>query len=222
MKTSPLSLPEQRNYEYGYKLALKLAGEQLGRGDIEEQCRQSGARYVVIDSQELAIVEYLNQSYQVTFPDIQISLVKGKAEVPIKDKILILHYLTLAKGTPIANKSIAFQELPEGASYFPTFSKRSIEPITKHFGREPHRLIEAAERLDGHKVDYGDAAVTINGFSRVPVTLVLWRGDEEFPPRSNILFDASIPGYLSTYDITVLCETITWKLVKFLREGRAK
>ena len=222
MKTSPLSLPEQRNYEYGYKLALKLAGEQLGKVDIEEQCRKSGARYVVIDSQELAIVEYLGQSYQVTFPDIEIAPVKGKAKVPVKDKILILHYLTLAKGTPIANKFIAFKELPEGASYFPTFSKRSIEPIMKHFGREPHKLIEAAEGLDGHKVDYGDVAVTIDGFSRVPVTLVLWRGDEEFPPRSNILFDASISGYLSTYDITVLCEAITWKLVKFLGEGRVK
>jgi hypothetical protein len=222
MKTSPLSLPEQRNYEYGYKLALKLAGEQLGRVDIEEQCRKSGARHLVVNSQELIIVEYLNQSYQVTFPDIQISLVKDKAEVPIKERILILHYLTQAKGTPIANKFIAFKELPEGASYFPTFSKRSIEPLVKHFGREPQRLIEAAERLNGRKVDYGDVAVTINGFSRVPVTLVLWRGDEEFPPRGNILFDASIPSYLSTYDITVLCETITWKLVKFLREGRVK
>jgi hypothetical protein len=222
MKTSPLSLPEQRNYEYGYKLALKLAGEQLGRVDIEEQCRKSGARHLVVNSQELIIVEYLNQSYQVTFPDIQISLVKDKAEVPIKERILILHYLTQAKGTPIANKFIAFKELPEGASYFPTFSKRSIEPLVKHFGREPQRLIEAAERLNGRKVDYGDVAVTINGFSRVPVTLVLWRGDEEFPSRGNILFDASIPSYLSTYDITVLCETITWKLVKFLREGRVK
>ncbi|GAH63797.1 unnamed protein product, partial [marine sediment metagenome] len=27
------------------------------------------------------------------------------------------------------------------------------------------------------------------------------------------------PDYLSTYDITVLCETIAWKLVKLLREG---
>jgi len=222
MKISPLSLPNQKNYEYGYKLAYKLAGEQLAKVDIEKQCHQSGARYLVIDSQKVIIVEYLSQSYQIAFPDIEVSLVDSKAEVPIKDKILILHYLTQAKGTPIANKFIAFKELPEGANYFPTFSKRSIEPLTEHFGREPHRLIGTAERLSGHEVDYGDGAVTINGFSRVPVTLVLWRGDEEFPSRGNILFDATIPSYLSTYDITVLCETITWRLIKFLREGSVK
>jgi len=215
-------LPKQKNYEYGYRQAYKLAGEQLGKVDIEEQCRKSGARYAVIDSQKLAIVEYLNQSYQVTFPDITVSLVNSEAQPPINDKILILHYLAQAEGTPIAHKFIAFKELPEGANYFPTFSKRSIEPLMKYFGGEPQRLIEAAEVLGGGKVDYGDVAVTISAFSRVPITLVLWRGDEEFSPRSNILFDASISSYLSTYDITVLCETIVWKLVRFLKEGRAK
>jgi len=222
MKISPLPLPDQKNYEYAYKLAYKLAGEQLGKVDIEEQCRKSGARHLVVDSQELIIIDYLNQSYQVTFPDIQVSLVGGGAEVPIKDKILILHYLTLAKGIPLANKFIAFKELPEGANYFKTFSKRSIEPLTEHFGREPHWLVDAADKLGGRKVDYGDVAVTISAFSRVPITIVLWRRDEEFPPRSNILFDATVPSYLSTYDIIVVCENITWKLVKFLKEGRAK
>jgi len=222
MKKSPLPLPDQKNYEYGYKLAYKLACEQLGKIDnLEQQCLRSGARYQVINSQQVIIVEYLNQRYQVTFPDINISLMDSEAEVPIRDKILVLHYLTLAKGVPISNKLIAFKELPEGASYFPTFSKRSIEPLIAHFGQQPHRLIAAAERLGGHAVDYGDVAVTINGFSRVPVTIVLWQGDEEFPPRGNILFDATISDYLSTYDITVLCETITWRLVKFLREGGA-
>jgi hypothetical protein len=128
----------------------------------------------------------------------------------------------MAKGVPISHKFIAFKELPEGANYFPTFSKRSIEPLIKYFGREPQRLVDAAEKLDGLKVDYGDVAVTISAFSRVPITIVLWRGDEEFPPRSNILFDATISDYFFTEDITVLCENITWKLVKFLKEGRAK
>ena len=215
-------MPKYKNYEYGYNLAYQLAGEQLAAtGDLEQQCRRSGAEYKLVDSRKIITVEYLNQSYQVALPDVEISLVDAEAEVPISDKILILHYLTLAKGVPLSHKLIAFQELPEGASYLRTFSKRSIEPMIKHFGREPQRLIDTAKRLGGRKVDYGDVAVTVNGFKLVPVTLVLWRGDEEFPPRGNILFDANISGYLSTYDITVLCDAIIWRLVRFLREGGA-
>ena len=220
MNNSLLSLPNQKNDEYGYKLAYKLACEQLAKVDgIEQQCLKSGARYLEIDSQQVIIIEYLNQSYQITLPDIEISLMDSEEEVPIRDKILILHYLTSAKGTPTSNKSIAYKELPEGSNYFPTFYKRAIKPLIDHFGKQPHLLVDAAGKLGGYKVDYGDVAVTINAFSRVPITLVLWQGDEEFPPEGSILFDATVSDYISTEDINVLCEIIAWKLVKFLRGG---
>jgi len=220
MNDSLLSLPEQKNYEYGYKLAYELASEKLAKVEaIEQQCLNSGASYQVIDSRQLIIVEYLNRSYQVTLPDIEISLVDSEEEVPLRNKVLILHYLTQAKGTPLANEAIAYKELPEGSNYFPTFYKRAIKPLVDHFGRQPQRLIAAAKELGGYRVDYGDAAVTINAFKQVPVTLVLWQGDEEFPPGGNILFDATVSDYLSPEDINVLCEIIAWSLVKFLREG---
>ncbi len=212
--------PTVKNDEYGYRLAYKLAGEQLANiDDIEQQCLKSGAQYQIIDSQKTIVVEYLNQSYQVTLPDVEVSMRDSEEAVSLKDKILILHYLTQAKGTPQSNKTIAYKELPEGANYFQTFSKRAIKPLVDHFGQEPQRLLNIAAVLGGYKADYGDVAVTINAFPRVSITFVLWRGDEEFPPEGNILFDSVISDYLSTEDITVLCEAIAWKLVKLLRAG---
>ena len=208
------ALPTESAY-HGFNLAYRLACEQLTKiDDIKQQCHKSGAQYLEIDTRKAIIVEYLNRSYQVTLPDVNISLINSLEEVPIKDKVLILHYLTQAKGTTIANKMITFKELPEGSNYFPTFSNRTVKPLLAHFGQEPHRLVDAAEKLGGYKVDYGDVAVTIKAFSHVPITLVLWGGDEEFAPSGSIIFDATISAYLSTEDITVLCETIVWKLVK--------
>jgi len=211
-----LSLPNQRNYQYGYGLAYKLACEQLTKiGDIDQLCLRSGARYQVIDSQEIILLEYLNRSYQITLPDIDISLIDSQQEVPIRDKILMLHYLTSAKGVPLSNKLIAYKELPEGASYSPTFAKRAIKPLLDYFGKEPRLLLDVAQKLGGNKAEYGDVAVTINAFSYVPITLVLWQGDEEFAPEGSILFNSTISDYLSNEDINVLCETIAWRLVKF-------
>ncbi|MBI3930824.1 MAG: DUF3786 domain-containing protein [Chloroflexi bacterium] len=218
MQSKRLPLPEQKNYDRAYELAYRLAVEQLARiDDIEQQCRQSGSQYQVIDSQKTILIQYLNQSYLITFPDTEISLVNSAEKVATRDKVLILHYFTSAKGTPIANRLITFRELPEGSAYFPTFSKRTIQPLLEHFGKEPHRLIEAGGKLGGHKTDYGDAAVTINAFSRVPITIILWRGDDEFVPQGNIVFDATISDYLPTEDITVLCGTIAWRLINYLR-----
>lgn len=198
--------------EQGLELAYKLAYEQLAKtDDIEELCRRSGAQRVDLNKISIG---YLNQPYLITLPDIQISLRGSKEEVPLRDKILILHYLTAAKGTPATNKLITYKQLRGGASYFPAFSQRAIEPLLRHFDKKPQLLIDAAAKLGGHKANYGDVSVAIDAFSRVPVTLVLWLGDDECAARGSILFDASIPDYLSVEDVSVLCETITWKLIK--------
>jgi len=198
---------------YGYELAYQLACEQLARiDDIERQCLKSGTQYLA--PQKVIIIQYLNQSYQVTLPDIKISLMDSEEGIPIRDKILILHYLTSAKGSTATNKLITYKELPDGIHYFPTFSKRTINAILDHFGKEPHRLVDAAKKLGGHKADYGDVAVTIDAFSHVPITLVLWQGDDELAAAGSLIFDSNISDYLPTEDITVLCEIITWRVIK--------
>jgi hypothetical protein len=199
-------------WERGFDLSCKLACEQLARiSDVREQCRKSSARY--IGPSEI-VINYLNQRYHIMIPDCKILLEDSGAEASLRDKILILHYFTGAKGTPTVGKSIAYRQLPGGVSYFPAFSQRAIGPLVKNFGRSPELLRKAAAKLGGRDADYGDVSVTINAFDRVPTTFVLWKGDEELAPNGNILFDANICDYLSTEDVTVLSETIIWKLVR--------
>jgi hypothetical protein len=220
MNNSLLSVPGQKNYEYGYKFAYEIASQKLAEmGDVKPLCLNGGAEYKVIDSIPIISLDYLNRRYQIRLPEVAISLTDSNEEVPLKDKILLLHYLIQAKGTPLANKSIAYKELPEGVSYFRTFHKRAIKPLIDNFGSEPKKLLDAAKEMGGVKADYGDVAVTINAFKKVPITFVLWKGDEEFPPDGSILFDATVSDYLSIEDINVLSERIAWKLVRALREG---
>ncbi len=218
MERKRFGLPAERGYDQAYELAYRLAGEKLaGIDDIEEQCRRSGSQYQLTGDRKVITLRYLNQPYVVTLPDISVSSATGQETVPLKDRLLILHYLITAKGTPLANRLITFRELPEGAVYFPTFNDRTTKPLLKHFGQSPESLLEIAGRLGGRKADYGDVGVTIDAFNRVPLTIVLWRGDAELSPEANIVFDATIPDYLATEDITVLCESITWRLIRYLR-----
>jgi len=204
--------------EYGYGLAYKMAYELLARtDDIGQLCQRTGARSQTAGSQQAIILDYLNQPYQITLPDIQISPAGSEQEVPLRDKILILHYLTQAKGTPLSQNLIAYKQLPEGATYYPTFYHRAIRPLVTHFGNQPQLLLDISKNLGGVKADYGDVSVTISAFSRVPITIVLWQGDDELPPEGNILLDSTISDYLTTEDTIVLCEIITWKLVKALK-----
>jgi len=205
--------------EYGYGLAFQLARDKLAAiDDVNQLCLRTDAHVETVAGQTAIILDYLNESYRVTLPDINISAVNSTQEVPLRDRILILHYLTQAKGTPLTDKLIAYKELPEGVSYFRTYYVRAIKPLVNHFGDQPQRLLDIAPRLGGTKAEYGDISVTIPGFSRVPITIVLWQGDDEFSPEGNVLFNSTICDYLTVEDINVLCEIIAWKLVKLFKE----
>jgi hypothetical protein len=199
-------------WESGFELSYKLAREQLAKmKDIPGQCRKSGARCINANG---VVLSYLNEQYRVTVPDGEISLENSEVEVPLRDKILILHYFIAAKGTPATGKLIAYKQLLGGVSYFPAFSQRAIAPLVSGFGRNPELLIEAATQLGGRRTTLGDVSANVNAFEHVPITLVLWRGDEEVAPNGSILFDANISDYLSTEDVTVLCETMVRRMVR--------
>ncbi len=207
-----LNIPENRNYEYGLNQACQITSEKLASADIGEVCRKSGAKQ---DGNSIAL-NYVNTTYRIALPDAKVTAGNG-GKLPLREKILILHYLDTAKGTPLSNKLITFKELPEGTSYFRTYNQRTLKPLAGFFGKEQAKLIEIAAGLGGRKAELGDASITINAFPKVPITFVLWKGDNEFPPEANILFDSTITDYLPVEDIIVLCETITWRLVKSLR-----
>ncbi len=218
MTPKHLSVPEPGVREIAHQLAYKIARERLAEiKDIQRQCRKSGACYLP-DEKAIAL-DYLHLDYKIHLPAGEVTFSESAEAVPLRDKILILHYFTRAKGTPLSGKMITYKELQEGINYYPTFFKRSIDPIISNFKESPQKLIEVAAALGGRKVDYGDIAVSTKAFPRVPLTIVLWRGDKEFPPDGNILFDSTIPDYLPTEDITILCEIIAWKLVRLVRQN---
>jgi len=200
--------------KYGYEESVKLLSEQLrSNTDIPALCRRTGSRPAEGRTPAI-ILKYLTRQYRIVWPEISFSFVDSTDEVPLKDKVLILHYLTTARGTALEERQITFRDVPDGGNYYDVFFKRAIRPVVNRFGNDPGALLTAAAGMRARREDLGDAAVTVDAFPRVPLTWVLWRGDDEFPADGSILLDASVSDYLSSYAITELCEVIAWNLVR--------
>ena len=132
--------------------------------------------------------------------------------MPIFAQILVLHYLTNTTTRPEEGRLITYKELPGGNIYIQPFTNRAIRPLVQLFGNRAERLVEVAGKIGGSAVKHGDAAVCIPVFPRIPVTLVVWAGDDEFPSSGNILFDASAPAFLHTEDYAVLASFVVGTL----------
>lgn len=128
---------------------------------------------------------------------------------------LLTHY---AQANPTQKgKLIKFRDLPGGNAYERAFNKRAIAPIAQAFGTHSENLLKAAKLLNGIQKSYGDTAVEIPALPQIPLTYILWKGDEEISASATILFDSSANQYLPTEDLAVLGEVTTKRLTETLK-----
>jgi hypothetical protein len=157
-------------------------------------------------------LDFMGQPVAVTYPEGAVKNRNTGEELGLIERILVLHYFIHAGGSPLRNKSISFKELPGGGIYIEPFTNRCIRPLINLFGDNLTLFQERAEKCGGTKEKYGDISYTFYPFPRIPVTLVLWGADEEFPANANIIFDASAADYLNTEDYAFLCGMLAGKL----------
>lgn len=224
-----------------YRQALALAREELGRwsgAELERRLVAAGAEWLPSAGDGTpgscpalaragapagAIgLTFLGRPLLVTFPEGRVTFRAGGAEVPQWLAILTLHYLNGARGAALAGELVPFRDLPGGRVYDANFEKRVRARLVRRYARQPALLVEAGRRLGGEAVDMGDAGVRLLAFPRVPLWVVLWAADEEFPAQANVLFDASIGSYLCTEDVVVLCEQVVSEMINVTgKEGGA-
>ncbi len=192
-------------------VTLETAQQEFAGYEPHNIAFRSGVEY--LEEENEFIVPCLNETYRVHFPSGKVyQHGKEDKEIPLDIRILILHYLNSAEGVSLKGELISFKELPSGQVYINPFYNRAIRPLIKYFGEQPDKFIAAGLSMGGEKVDKGDAGVKLNLFTMVPITLILWLGDDEFPPAGNILFDASAPNYLPTEDYAVAGGMVVYEM----------
>ncbi len=156
-------------------------------------------------------VRFLADRYTVNLSNHSVLSLSGNVPPPEYIAIIVLRYLAkkIEELPPLENKLITFRQLSGGEGYYPTFYKRTIEPIKRKYGNNPQGLLTTLERFDAcRRVEYGDVAIELLPFDNVPLVIILWGKDEEFTSEANILFDQSIEKIFSTEEIVVLAEFI--------------
>lgn len=190
-----------------YSAAHEVALDKFKSCSLEEMSRCSG--YPMKDNS--LMIDFLGQHFKLDYPSGAFKPIQASdGELPIATQILILHYVSNLSEPFEVGSFISYKELPGGAIYIKPFTGRAIDPLVRIFGSDPDSLLAVAKHLGGQANGLGDVGITYRVFPRVPVALILWRADEEFPASGNILFDASAPTVLPTEDFAVLASTVVF------------
>ena len=198
-----------------YKKAFEIAKSELEKANPKRIADQSGASFEADREGNMRLkLNFLNEELEIEWPSMRFSASKGRKEIPIQQQVLVLHYLLGCQNSKIEGQWVAYQEIPDGRFYLDAFTSRAKKPLLKAFGEQPELLSELATRLYGASpFDHGDVSVVVKALPKAPVALIIWRGDDEFPPEASILFDKSIQDIFSAEDIAWLAGMVVYPLV---------
>jgi hypothetical protein len=192
------------------KLAPKVAEmqEALKPFRPQEIARRSGATFQGGRLQ----LEMLFQSYEIDVASFVVQKADG-GKVSSFIQSLVLTYLRTADGTPVAGRWISFRELPNGSFYHRAFQGYAPDRLTKRWGFDSDGFSAACRSLGGVRLDLGDAGFSLQVLPRIDLAAVYWLGDEDFPSRASILFDAHAIRYMVTDGLAILGSQLVGKIL---------
>jgi hypothetical protein len=183
----------------GYEISLKLAWDELDKLALQDRT-----------------VSLLGENYQVKASERAVLLQLSGAPAAEMEAVLILHYLIglLKHGFHTTGEWISFKETKGGKLFWPAFQESCIKPLVQSFQRDPEGLVQnLSARLEGRRVEGGDVAVELATFPEVHVRMLFWKGDEELPPESSMLFDRGLTEIYSTEDVAVLLLAVVQRAI---------
>jgi hypothetical protein len=111
-------------------------------------------------------------------------------------RLSTLWYLVGSKDIPLSGQLVRSVNLKGGQLFFRGTHVLPLDAIAKKYGGNAEDFYAKGRSLDAEKLRYGDASVRLLPLPRVPVVLILWLGDDEFPARADILFDSTCELHL--------------------------
>lgn len=206
-----------------YKESLRRAEEKLKKADLR---RLAELAAVDIRGPEEGVVTLCVPFFGTPClirvgRNVEVRREADNGDVPLPEKILLCHYLLHASSESPSGELITFREIPDGHFYFDAFQRRARDPFLATFGNHPERFRRCAQVLGGQTVEIGDVGRSFQVLPRIAIRLVLWVGDEEFPPEAGILFDTCIKDRLSAEDIAVLSGMLVYRLMGIARSEEA-
>lgn len=129
-----------------------------------------------------------------------------------------VHYLLRAREIPQSGELVTAADLKGGKLFFAAGAHSpDFQTLEEAFAASVQAVTAAAEALGGRAVAHGDAAVEILALPRLPITFVFWRGDEDFPASTSMLFDRTADRQLPLDVILALSQETLRRLVEQAR-----
>ena len=131
-------------------------------------------------------VTLMGKTYTVTETA---EITDGQGSAPaLPMQTFLLRYLLEGKNIPALGNWKTFREMPWGELYIKPYTGRVLTRAAFTFGTRVEAFRKAAEKMGAQPVAHGDAGFEFALIGDYKIRLLIWAGDEEFPPSAQVLY----------------------------------
>lgn len=165
-------------------------------------------------------LSYWGQQVGISCTDLNAAYTADDSACSLYDTGMLLYYLRQADGTPLADRWVGYRELPGGSFYNQAFQGYSGDRLARVYGEQPELYIGASQSMRGQRLpDLPGVAFAFLPLPRIRLASILYPGDEEFPARASVLFDATASHYMTTDGLALLGAGLVGRLIQAGKSG---
>ena len=148
-------------------------------------------------------VNLLGREFAISHPDYALRALDGGKLPPLPTQTFLLRYLLEGKETAWNGGWKTFREMPWGELYIQPYTGRVLTRAAFTFGTRVAAFQAACEKMGAVAVNHGDAGYLFELVGGYRMQILVWEGDDEFPPNAQILYSDNFADGFAAEDRVV-------------------
>ncbi|MFC1846579.1 DUF3786 domain-containing protein [Chloroflexota bacterium] len=190
-----MPIDENQNWLTGEEHAWEI----LTSLDPEEVCRR--AKVAFNESAEYYILPLFNENMYISPIERRVWGDSKVTDLVLNEfahysKLSALWYLIQAHNIPLSGNLVSPREVNGGLIFTQGSHVLPLNRLVETYGNDIERFARRGVSLGGAQMNHGDTSIRIFPFPRIPVVLLFWKHNKEFPARTDILFDSTCSKHL--------------------------
>ena len=148
-------------------------------------------------------VTLLGREFAISHPRYAIRPLDGGNVPPLPTQTFLLRYLLESRDAAWAGEWKTFREMPWGEMYIKPYTGRVLTRAAFTFGTRTAAFKTAAEKMGATPLKHGDAGFQFDLIGGYKMQILVWEGDDEFPPNAQVLYSANFADGFAAEDRVV-------------------
>ena len=161
-------------------------------------------------------VNLLGREYAIAHPDYAIRALDGGALPALPVQTFLLRYLLESRDVPWNGSWKTFREMPWGEMYIKPYTGRVLTRAAFTFGTRVEAFRAAGGKMGAEPVPHGDAGFRFRLVGDYQMQILVWEGDDEFPPNAQVLYSDNFADGFAAEDRVVAGDILISTVKSFM------